>query len=148
RHAAMAFHAERADNDLLHYIYSKWSAREENLLSRYKSSIEFSIASRQAIERLKKGGAKAKHDIKARIFEISNLFITGKYSDARKHIKLLLEKKSILIKLGLLERVLSFHALYLWISGDLPGAAKISRNILSLSARSGRSGASINEGIR
>jgi tetratricopeptide (TPR) repeat protein len=128
----MASHAARTNSDLLKFIYSKWAAREEYLLSRYKSCINLSAASRQALVRLTGNAALTKQDIKARLFEISNLFMTGQYAQVRKHLDMLLKSKSTLMKHGQLAETLSYHELYLWIKGNLQGAAKMAHTILAL----------------
>lgn len=132
RYLLMAVHADRAENPVLQYVYSKWAARKERAESRHKSSLDLSAAARRALTRIPNLKNITRHDIKSRLFEISGLFITGKYFHVQRHIEELLKKKPALKKAGYLEQVLSFKELYFWVKGDLQGAARIARAILSL----------------
>ncbi|MFH1158619.1 MAG: adenylate/guanylate cyclase domain-containing protein [Pseudomonadota bacterium] len=134
RHMIMAVHAGRGGDNLAQYIYSKWAAREASILSLHGSSIAFSKSSRKLLGGLRGISGRGRHEIRARLLEINSLFILGKYSVVRQHVEYMLGKKDVLVRLGYLERVLSFKELYLWIKGDLTGAAKISRKILSMKA--------------
>lgn len=133
RHLVMAFHAEKSEDPLLTYIYSKWAAAIEAGLSRHKSSIVLSQLSRQAMRKIPKVSRPFRHEAEARFREISSLFITGQYSRVRVHIERLIAKKSELLRWGGYDKVLSFNELYLWIKGDFIRAAKIAETILSLS---------------
>jgi len=148
RHFVMAVHADKSGDALLKYVYSKWAAREENARSRHQSSIDLSVASRQALAAVPGVKRREKHDIAARLFEISNLFIVGKHSRAARHVDELLKRKAALKKFGYLERALSFKELCLWIRGDLPGAAKIAKTILSLDVGDRRHEVHIRENSR
>lgn len=148
RHGIMAFHAAKAGDKLLAHIYSKWAARQESAASRHKSALELSRASRRALAGMPKLKCRERHEIRAFLFEINGLFITGKYGQASKHIEALLKKKGTLKKFGYLEPVLSFRELDLWIKGDLRGAARIARSILSLDITDNRREIHIRENSR
>src|SRR5262249_9676096 len=119
RHLLMAVHAEKSGNELLTHIYSKWAARDENAASRYKSGIAFSRVAARAAKSVGDLKNRERHVIRAKLFEIKGLLIMGKYAHVKRHLDVLLDKKQVLKKTGCLEQVLSFHALYCWIRGDL-----------------------------
>ncbi|MBI3440392.1 MAG: AAA family ATPase [Proteobacteria bacterium] len=148
RYLILAAHAERSGDKLLQYIYSKWAARCEKMSSRHKSCLELSCASRRALMSMPHVIARERHDIRARLFEIDSLFITGRYALAQKQLGELLSKKHVLKKLGYFERALSFQELYLWVKGDLCGAAKIAKKILLLAIKNGRREVYIRENSR
>lgn len=148
RHIVMASHAERSENALLRYIYSKWAAQKSMRLSLHRSAVRFSEDARRAILDIRNCRSCKRHELKMRLLEINSLFILGKFSAVNAHIEYLLKQKYILARFECLEPVLSFKELYLWVKGDLTGAVALSSKILSMNEEDHREEVYIRENAR
>ncbi len=148
KHMIMATHAKKAQNHLLHYIYSKWAAQAAHSQSLHQSCIKLSKNSKKALTKIKRGQRYKKQEILADLLEINSFFILGQYYLAKKKIDALAKKTSSLKTFGYYSQVLSLKELHLWIKGDLSGAIEISKKILALPNRRNKYTNNIRENAR